>query len=168
MQGRQPRRSQPKRALMMLLAAAVLAVAVGSAPADAAPPEDSNGWTRLAGGTLLCSDGVSTFSWEYYTLGNVPEVFFGKPPTPPQPPNPPPLVRYIDRFDLSNGCTVPTALTFHLSDGSVISGAILPGTDRSVRIQELEALGVRFKLTELASLGFGSSAVAPYDFVIGP
>jgi hypothetical protein len=169
MQRRQSGLSWLGRMLTALLVSALLAAGIGSATADATPPEDSVAWTLLGEGHQLCDGSlVLDFAFAFYTLGTVPEVFADKPPTPPQPPNAPPTVRYIDRWDFSNGCTTPAALIIGLSDGSVVSGAILPGTDRSLGIQELTKLGIRFKVSDIVSLGVGGHAVPPFDFVIAP
>ena len=167
MQRRRSGRSSPGRMLTTLLVAALLAAGIGSATAEATPPEDSNAWTFLFGGHQLCDGSdVDDFVFAFYTLGTVPEVFSDKPPTPPQPPNAPPTVRYIDRWDFSNGCTTPRLLTFGLSDGSVITGIVLPGTDRSVGIQELTRLGIRFKVSEIVSTGGPPGPTL--DFIIAP
>ena len=153
-------------ALLTVMSAALLLTG-GSALAT--PPTDSQTWTSLGASSQACLDaGGTTFTLALYTLGERPEVFAGKPPTPPQPPSEPPFVRKIDRIDASNGCQVPMTLTFQLQGGTIISGAILPGVDRTVGLQELDALGIRLKVSDLAGIGTGGEAEPPFDFVIAP
>jgi hypothetical protein len=145
--------------IVILGIVALLSVSTAAASAPASP-----GWFLISAGTAGCT-GVSgpytaSATLNAYIRGDYPS---GAPVLPR-------LDRYIDRLDVQVGCVDAIGIQVTLTDGTVVQGIALPGTDRTLYESDLASLGIRFKVSDLLS-GWGEVYPAPpppYAFVIAP